>query len=56
MKIESAKKLVTRAVLLAVCGVVLSMTMIACNTVEGAGKDIKAGGKAIENAASDAKD
>ncbi|MCU0689056.1 MAG: entericidin A/B family lipoprotein [Phycisphaerales bacterium] len=27
--------------------------LAACNTVEGMGKDIKAGGKAIENAASD---
>lgn len=26
-----------------------------CNTVEGMGKDLKAGGKAIEGAASDAK-
>jgi predicted small secreted protein len=26
-----------------------------CNTLEGAGRDIKAGGRAIENAASDAK-
>ena len=26
-----------------------------CNTVEGAGKDVKAGGQAVENAAKDAK-
>ena len=30
-------------------GVVVSVT--ACNTVEGAGKDVKATGQAIENAA-----
>jgi predicted small secreted protein len=27
----------------------------ACNTVQGAGKDVKAGGQAVENAAKDAK-
>ncbi len=27
--------------------------LAACNTIEGAGKDIQAGGRAIENAASD---
>ena len=29
--------------------------LAACNTVEGVGKDVKAGGKALENAASGAK-
>jgi len=34
----------------------LSMLAVsACNTVEGVGKDVKSGGKAIENAAGDAK-
>lgn len=33
----------------------MAATLSACNTVEGAGKDIKAGGKAIEDTASDAK-
>lgn len=34
----------------------LMMTLIAgCNTVEGAGKDVAAGGKAIERAADKAK-
>ncbi len=28
-----------------------ALTVAACNTVEGAGKDIKAGGQAIEKAA-----
>jgi len=32
---------------------VLSLT--ACNTVEGAGKDVKATGQAVENAAKDSK-
>jgi len=30
-------------------------TLSACNTVEGAGQDIKSAGKAIENTADDAK-
>lgn len=29
------------------------VTLSACNTVEGVGQDIKAGGQAIENAAQD---
>ncbi|MFV3131142.1 entericidin A/B family lipoprotein [Niveispirillum sp. KHB5.9] len=34
----------------------LSMfALSACNTVEGVGKDVKSGGKAIENTAQDAK-
>ncbi len=33
----------------------ISILFSACNTVEGAGKDIKAGGEAIENTANDAK-
>lgn len=35
--------------------VIASIAFVGCNTIEGAGKDIKAGGKAIENAASDSK-
>jgi len=43
-----------KALLIALLGMsVLSLT--ACNTVEGAGKDVKAGGQAIENTAKDAK-
>ncbi len=41
------------AALLASSGVVLALA--ACNTVEGAGKDIKATGAAIEKAAESAK-
>ncbi|MGJ8620057.1 MAG: entericidin A/B family lipoprotein [Methylophilaceae bacterium] len=33
----------------------LAVLLNACNTVEGAGKDIKAGGEAIEDTAKDAK-
>jgi predicted small secreted protein len=32
-----------------------SMTIAACNTVEGAGKDVSAAGKAVTNTADDAK-
>lgn len=31
------------------------VTLSACNTVAGAGKDVKATGQAVENAAKDAK-
>ncbi len=31
------------------------LALSACNTVEGVGKDVKSGGKAIENTAQDAK-
>ena len=32
-----------------------SMAIAACNTVEGAGKDVSAAGKAVSNTADDAK-
>ena len=38
--------------------ILLGMSVVslsACNTVEGAGKDVKATGSAVENAAKDAK-
>ncbi|HET7260270.1 MAG TPA: entericidin A/B family lipoprotein [Casimicrobiaceae bacterium] len=44
------KKLVT---LLALAGFVVAVT--GCNTIEGAGKDVKAAGGAIEKAAEKAK-
>jgi entericidin B len=31
------------------------LALSACNTVEGVGKDVKSGGKAIEDTAQDAK-
>ena len=43
-----------KALLLAVVGFAV-LSLSACNTVEGAGKDVKAGGQAVENAAKDAK-
>ena len=41
------------AALLALAGIAIGLS--ACNTVEGAGKDIKATGNAIEKAADSAK-
>lgn len=35
--------------------IVLSSLISACNTVEGAGQDMQAGGQAISKAANDAK-
>ena len=32
-----------------------SLTVAACNTVEGAGKDVKAAGQAVSDTAKDAK-
>ena len=43
-----------KAVMLALIGV-WALSLSACNTVQGAGKDVKAGGQAVENAAKDAK-
>lgn len=43
------RKLMILAVLAA------SLTVTACNTVSGAGKDVKAAGEAVSNTAEDAK-
>lgn len=34
---------------------VAAVTVAACNTIEGAGKDVSATGKAVSNTAADAK-
>jgi len=34
---------------------VFALSLTACNTIEGAGKDVKATGNAVEKAADDAK-
>ena len=41
------------AALLAIAG--LGVAVIGCNTIEGAGKDVKAAGGAVEKAASKSK-
>ena len=43
------RKILTAGVLLA------ALALMACNTIEGAGKDITAAGRAVSNTASDAK-
>jgi len=43
-----------KALLMALLGFAV-LSLSACNTVEGAGKDVKATGQAVENAAKDAK-
>lgn len=44
-----------KAVLAAGALLLAMASLSACNTVEGAGQDIKSGGKAIEDTARDAK-
>jgi entericidin B len=43
-----------KALMIALLGLSV-LSLAACNTVEGAGKDVKATGQAVENAAKDAK-
>lgn len=44
-----------RTLTLAIPLLLSALALSACNTVEGVGKDVKSGGKAIENTAQDAK-
>lgn len=37
--------------LLAIAGTLLGTTLTACNTVEGMGEDVQAGGRAVERSA-----
>lgn len=41
--------------MLAVLAAALAVSLSACNTIEGAGKDVKATGSAVEQAAKEAK-
>jgi entericidin B len=43
-----------KAILLVFLGL-FAISLSACNTIEGAGKDVKATGNAVENAAKDSK-
>lgn len=43
-----------KAILLALIGI-SALSLSACNTIEGVGKDVKATGQAVENAAKGAK-
>ena len=51
MRMIETMKMLTILVLLAAS----AMILMACNTVEGAGQDVKATGKAVERAANEAK-
>ncbi|ANC92278.1 entericidin, EcnA/B family [Azospirillum humicireducens] len=42
---------VKKFALFAILGALLGTTLAACNTVEGAGQDVQAGGRAIERGA-----
>jgi len=53
---EFVMKTVIRLLALSVMSVVLLGAAIACNTTEGAGKDIEKAGDGIKDAARDAKD
>lgn len=44
-----------RRIALVVLAAAVAVSLVACNTVEGAGKDVKAGGAAVEKAAKDTK-
>jgi predicted small secreted protein len=46
---------ISKKPLLAIAAAALAFMAAACNTVEGAGKDVKAAGNAIEDTAQDAK-
>lgn len=37
-------------------GLLMALSAAACNTVEGVGKDVQAGGRVLEDAAGDVKD
>ncbi|MCC6425463.1 MAG: entericidin A/B family lipoprotein [Phycisphaerales bacterium] len=53
---EAARRIGPWKVIALVGTVLGAMALQACNTTEGAGKDIKAAGNAIEDAAQDAND
>jgi len=50
----SLKQRHVKPLFIALAGITL-LALSACNTIEGAGKDVKAAGQAVENAAKDAK-
>jgi len=52
---NTSPKTAGRAVITAVATVVLALGFAACNTISGAGQDIKSGGKAIERSAEASK-
>lgn len=45
-----------KKILAAMIAIAALPTLAACNTIEGIGKDVKAGGQAVEEVARDTKD
>lgn len=45
-----------KKVMIALAAAVVLPALAACNTIEGVGKDVKAGGKAVEETAKDVKE
>ena len=50
----SSKGRHVKPLFIALAGITM-LALSACNTIEGAGKDVKAAGQAVESAAKDAK-
>jgi entericidin B len=50
-----SKKSLSRATILALGALIVAVGFTACNTIEGAGQDMKSTGKAIEKTADDNK-
>lgn len=44
-----------RRIALVALAAITAVTLVACNTIEGAGRDVKAAGNAVEKAARDTK-
>lgn len=51
----NSMKAATRLTMFSVATLLLALGVAGCNTISGAGKDIKSTGKAIERSAEDAK-
>ncbi len=50
-----SKKSLSRATMIALGALIVAVGLSACNTIEGAGQDMKSTGKAIERTADDNK-
>ncbi len=51
----TSQKSLKRVVAMIACAAITVGALAACNTIEGAGKDVKSTGKAVEKTAHDAK-
>ena len=50
-----SSKTVSRTAMITIAALIVAVGFSACNTIEGAGQDMKSTGKAIERSADDAK-